>query len=77
MLACWVEDPNGDAFKKHIARLPDYLWISEDGMTMQSAAGSQLWDAVFSIKALLATDLIEETCSTLAKAHDFVKKTQV
>jgi hypothetical protein len=35
MLACWVEDPNGDAFKKHLARVPDYLWISEDGMTMQ------------------------------------------
>lgn len=37
MLACWVEDPNGDAFKKHLARVPDYLWISEDGMTMQVA----------------------------------------
>jgi len=35
MLACWVEDPNGDAYKKHLARVPDYLWISEDGMTMQ------------------------------------------
>lgn len=35
MLACWVEDPNGDAFKKHLARIPDCLWISEDGMTMQ------------------------------------------
>jgi len=35
MLACWVEDPNGDAFKKHLARVPDYLWMSEDGMTMQ------------------------------------------
>ncbi|XP_058743526.1 beta-amyrin synthase-like [Vicia villosa] len=77
MLACWVEDPNGDAFKKHIARLPDYLWISEDGMTMQSVAGSQLWDAVFSVKALLATDLIEETGSTLAKAHDYIKKSQI
>jgi len=30
-----VEDPNGDAFKKHLARLPEYLWVSEDGMTMQ------------------------------------------
>jgi beta-amyrin synthase len=29
-----VEDPNGDAFKKHLARLPDYLWVSEDGMTL-------------------------------------------
>lgn len=35
MVACWAEDPNGEAFKKHLARVPDYLWVSEDGMTMQ------------------------------------------
>ena len=35
MLACWVEDPNGDYFKKHLARIADYLWIGEDGMKMQ------------------------------------------
>ena len=35
MLACWVEDPNGDSFKKHLARIPDYLWVAEDGMKMQ------------------------------------------
>jgi len=39
MLACWVEVPNGDAFKKHLARIPDCLWISEDGMTMQVNIG--------------------------------------
>jgi len=35
MLACWIEDRNGDAFKKHVARIPDYLWLSEDGMSIQ------------------------------------------
>ena len=35
MLACWAEDPNGDYFKKHLARIPDYIWIAEDGMKMQ------------------------------------------
>lgn len=35
MLACWVEDPSGEYFKKHLARIPDYLWVAEDGMTMQ------------------------------------------
>ncbi|WJX81363.1 Beta-amyrin synthase [Trifolium repens] len=76
MLACWVEDPNGDAFKKHLARVPDYLWISEDGMTMQSF-GSQEWDAGFAVQALLATNLIEEIGPALAKGHDFIKKSQV
>ncbi|KAK7359685.1 hypothetical protein VNO77_01648 [Canavalia gladiata] len=76
MLSCWVENPNGDAFKKHLARVPDYLWISEDGMTVQSF-GSQIWDLGFGVQALVATNLIEETGPILAKAHDFIKKSQV
>ncbi|AQK78938.1 Cycloartenol synthase, partial [Zea mays] len=35
MLACWIEDPDSEAFKCHIARVPDYLWIAKDGMKMQ------------------------------------------
>ncbi|KAG8375939.1 hypothetical protein BUALT_Bualt09G0011100 [Buddleja alternifolia] len=35
MLACWVEDPNGDYFKKHLAMFPDYMWVVEDGMKGQ------------------------------------------
>ena len=35
MLACWVEDPNGDDFKKHLSRIPDYIWVAEDGLTVQ------------------------------------------
>ncbi|KAK4269605.1 hypothetical protein QN277_022741 [Acacia crassicarpa] len=76
MLACWVEDPNGDAFKKHLARVPDYVWVSEDGITMQSF-GSQEWDAGFTVQALLAANLIDEIGPTLAKGHDFIKKSQV
>ncbi|KAK7350341.1 hypothetical protein VNO77_08857 [Canavalia gladiata] len=76
MLACWVEDPDGDAFKKHLARIPDFLWVSEDGMTMQSF-GSQSWDAGFAIQALFATDLIDEIAPTLLKGYNFLKKSQV
>ena len=35
MLACWVEDPNGIYFKKHLARIIDYVWVAEDGIKMQ------------------------------------------
>ncbi|KAI4317431.1 hypothetical protein L6164_025299 [Bauhinia variegata] len=76
MLACWIEDPNGDAFKKHLTRVPDYLWVSEDGITMQSF-GSQQWDAGFAIQALLANNLTDEIAPTLARGHDFLKKSQV
>ncbi|KAK9076017.1 hypothetical protein SSX86_004347 [Deinandra increscens subsp. villosa] len=76
MLACWVEDPNGDCFKKHLARIPDYIWIAEDGMKMQSF-GSQAWDASFAIQALLATDISHEICPTLKNVHEFIKASQV
>ncbi|KAL8554125.1 hypothetical protein ACS0TY_002376 [Phlomoides rotata] len=76
MLACWVEDPNGDSFKKHLARIPDYLWLGEDSMKMQSF-GSQTWDTSFAMQGLLATDLIDEIGETLRRGHDFIKISQV
>ena len=51
MLACWVEDPNGDHFKKHLAQVPDYIWVAEDGLKIRSF-GSQLWDCGFAVQAL-------------------------
>ncbi|KAE8038275.1 hypothetical protein FH972_010800 [Carpinus fangiana] len=76
MLACWVEDPNGDYFKKHIARIPDYIWVAEDGIKLQGF-GSQVWDTSFAIQALLASNLTDEIGPTLTKGHDFIKKSQV
>jgi cycloartenol synthase len=30
-----VEDPNSEAYKYHLSRIKDYLWVAEDGMKMQ------------------------------------------
>ncbi|KAI8555482.1 hypothetical protein RHMOL_Rhmol05G0176200 [Rhododendron molle] len=76
MLSCWVEDPHGDSFKKHLARIPDYMWIAEDGMKMQSFR-SQQWDTGFAVQAVLACNLLEESGETLRKGHDFIKNSQV
>ncbi|XP_031402856.1 beta-amyrin synthase-like [Punica granatum] len=76
ILACWVEDPNGDYFKKHLARIPDYIWVAEDGMKMQSF-GSQLWDTSLAIQALLASNLVDEIGPVLARGHNFIKQSQV
>ncbi|XP_042490754.1 beta-amyrin synthase-like [Macadamia integrifolia] len=76
MLACWVEDPNGEAFKYHLARMPDYIWVAEDGMKIQSF-GSQQWDTSLAVQAILASNLMDEIGPTLMKAHDYVKKSQV
>ncbi|KAK8292546.1 hypothetical protein E1A91_D06G130200v1 [Gossypium mustelinum] len=76
LIACWVEDPNSEAYKRHLARLPDYYWIAEDGLKMQTF-GCQMWDAAFAIQAIMSSDLSEEYGSTLRKAHDFLKASQV
>ncbi|KAF8407369.1 hypothetical protein HHK36_006497 [Tetracentron sinense] len=76
LLACWVEDPNSDAYKYHLARIPDYFWLAEDGMKMQSF-GCQMWDAGFAIQAIISANLTEEYGPTLRKGHDFVKNSQV
>lgn len=35
MLCCWVEDPNSEAFKLHLPRIHDYMWVAEDGMKIK------------------------------------------
>jgi hypothetical protein len=36
-----------------------------------------VWDASFAIQALLAYNLIDEIGPTLARGHDFIKKSQI
>ncbi|KAF3432237.1 hypothetical protein FNV43_RR26976 [Rhamnella rubrinervis] len=76
MLSCWVDDPNGEQFKKHLARVADYLWVAEDGLAMQSF-GTQTWDASFTVQALLAANISDEIGPVLKKAHEFLKISQV
>ncbi|KAL6332081.1 hypothetical protein AAG906_020762 [Vitis piasezkii] len=77
MLCCWVEDPNSEAFKLHLPRIFDFLWLAEDGMKMQGYNGSQLWDTAFCVQAIISTDLVEEYGPTLRNAHAYLKKSQV
>ncbi|KAK7857736.1 cycloartenol synthase [Quercus suber] len=77
MLCCWVEDPNSEAFKLHLPRIFDYLWIAEDGMKMQGYNGSQSWDTSFAIQTIISTNIAEEYGATLRKAHDYIKDSQV
>ncbi|XP_024454970.2 beta-amyrin synthase 2 isoform X2 [Populus trichocarpa] len=76
MIANWAEDPNQDSLKRHLATVPDYLWVAEDGMKVQNM-GSQLWDSVFATQAIIASNLTDEYGSTLRKAFNFIKLSQV
>ncbi|KAH6818430.1 cycloartenol synthase 1 [Perilla frutescens var. frutescens] len=76
LVACWAEAPDSEAYKRHLARIPDYFWIAEDGMKLQ-ALGSQTWDASLGVQAILSSDLVGEYGPTLRKAHKFLKASQV
>ncbi|KAG6725894.1 hypothetical protein I3842_02G053100 [Carya illinoinensis] len=76
LIASWAKDPNGEAYKLHVARIPDNYWVAEDGLKIQSF-GSQTWDACFTIQAILSCNLNEEYGPTLRKSHDFMKASQV
>ncbi|XP_019183067.1 PREDICTED: dammarenediol II synthase-like [Ipomoea nil] len=76
MMCWWAEDPNGDELKYHLARVPDYLWLAEDGMSMHGF-GSQNWDAAFATQAIIASGMVEEYGDCLRKVHFYIKESQV
>ncbi|KAK1574953.1 hypothetical protein Q3G72_001296 [Acer saccharum] len=57
-------------------RISDYIWLAEDGMKVQGF-GSQLWDTALGLEALIASNIADEIGPTLAKGHDYLKKSQI
>jgi len=72
-----AEGKESNAFKKHVARWYDYLWVAEDGMKMSGYNGSQLWDTAFTLRAMLESDLGLLFPETLKKGADFIDKMQI
>ncbi|KAL1532951.1 Cycloartenol synthase [Salvia divinorum] len=77
MLCQWIDNPNSLAVKRHLARVKDYLWLAEDGMKMQGYNGSQFWDCVLAVQAIINTNLPSEYGVMLRRAHDFIKRSQM
>ncbi|CAL5412503.1 unnamed protein product [Camellia sinensis] len=76
MICWWAENSDGDEFKHHLARVPDYLWLAEDGMKMQSF-GSQIWDTTLATQAIIASNMADEYGDSLKKAHVYIKESQI
>ena len=61
MLCIWIKKgPDSDEYAKHVARLPDYLWMGRDGMKMNGTNGSQLWDTSFMVQALIESGMKDD-----------------
>ncbi len=58
MLVIWIVDgPESGTFAKHVSRIPDFMWVSKEGMMMNGTNGSQVWDTAFAVQAVMAGDL--------------------
>ncbi|GAA5852349.1 hypothetical protein JCM8547_006750 [Rhodosporidiobolus lusitaniae] len=70
MLCRWhKEGPNSEAWKLHLAKVRDFMWMSRDGLMMTGTNGSQLWDASF-----IAQALSESSLSLLPQNHQSTLK---
>ncbi|RYE83028.1 MAG: hypothetical protein EOO65_04570 [Methanosarcinales archaeon] len=80
MLAVFfAKGKDSDEFKRHIARIDDYLWVAEDGMKMQGYNGSQSWDTSFAMQALAAAGpaVVQAHADTVSRVHAFLDATQI
>lgn len=63
--------------RSHICRVPDYLWVAEDGMKMQGYNGSQCWDTSFAIQAVAECNLLDKFPHVSTKVYHYLEKTQI
>ncbi|WWD18426.1 hypothetical protein CI109_102876 [Kwoniella shandongensis] len=54
------EGADSEAFKAHLSRVDDFLWLSKEGLMMMGTNGSQLWDTAFIAQAAVETGLANE-----------------
>jgi squalene cyclase len=58
-------------------RIPDYLWVAEDGMKMQGYNGSQCWDTSFAIQAVWESGLLDEFPDVSTKVWNYLERCQI
>lgn len=63
--------------QRHFLRVPDYLWVAEDGMKMQGYNGSQLWDTALAIQGVLESGLGDEFPDVSRGVWKYLERTQI
>jgi lanosterol synthase len=65
--------------KRHVERLPDFMFLNHEGMLMNGTNGCQLWDTAFTVSAAFEADLAgdPEFIPVLTKALEFIDDMQV
>jgi lanosterol synthase len=60
-IICYFRDgPESHSFKRHLDRLNEFLWMTDQGMLINSTNGSQSWDTALVIQAICSSSLHRE-----------------
>lgn len=65
------------AFRAHVARIPAYSWVAEDGLKVQGYNGSMAWDTAFALQGAAEGGLQKEFPEMCGKAFGFLAREQV
>lgn len=57
IIAYFRDGPNSSTFRSYVDKLQEYLWMSGEGMLINSSNGSQSWDTAFIVQGVCATGL--------------------
>ena len=80
MVACYIrEGPDAYSVKRHRERLPEYLWMKNEGMLVNGTNGVQTWDTSWLIQAVVEAGLAEDPKwkPMLTKALEFLEDQQI
>ncbi|TFK39425.1 terpenoid cyclases/protein prenyltransferase alpha-alpha toroid [Crucibulum laeve] len=74
-----AEGPESYAYKLHMEKRQDFMWLGEEGMMMCGTNGSQLWDTGFIAQALVETGLayLDENKESLGKTLEWLDEAQI
>lgn len=70
-------DINASTVQKHLMRVPDYMWVAEDGMKMKGYNGSQCWDTSFAIQAIYEAGLLDDFPEVSEKVWGYLERCQI
>lgn len=74
-----VEGAESFAYREHMLKRKDFMWIGSQGMMMCGTNGSQLWDTAFITQAMVETGLAteEENKESMVKALEWLDQAQI
>ncbi|UNI18563.1 Lanosterol synthase [Purpureocillium takamizusanense] len=79
-LVCYVRDgSDAPSFKRHIERLPEFLWVKDEGMLCNGTNGVQCWDTAFLIQAVFEAGLQDDKNwrPMLERALNYLERQQI